>query len=497
MPIKMIITELLSNLYSNISPYSACEERYVDHGYPHTYIPPTLVQILFATIRPEYIVECGSMLGGSAMRMAQVLQDSAMDAEIVCIDSFTGDVNMWDWERNPGWKFLRLENGIPTIYKRFLANCKYGGFESKILPIAATTSVGVKLLQRLRDQGRISALPNYFYVDSAHEKDETFVELSVCWGALESGVLFGDDWGWDAVRNDVLKFADAVKEDIDAAMLHKMHVLVSGSSMIGDSILLYEGQWVIFKRAKTADDTLDEAVGIIAAISDPLDGDAVGVASKACGLYPYLDWQLWAYPVELYDSCGKGIGLWQYPNQFGPYLSHVVREMGVVQTYAEVGVAAGGTFMFTTEFLRKFCGLQKAYAVDIAPIGTVDYLQSSVSPFDGVLETYMKGIGAGVSEFLHGDCVKLLGELQTRGEKLDLLLIDGDHSYAGAKRDFEVLRGVTRTIVFHDIDNDLCTDLRQLWAELRELPEYVPVEFVAQYPSLGRRYLGIGVLMQK
>lgn len=50
----------------------------------------------------------------------------------------------------------------------------------------------------------------------------------------------------------------------------------------------------------------------------------------------------------------------------------------------------------------------------------------------------MKGIGAGVSEFLHGDCIKLLGELQTRGE---MLLIDGAHSYAGAKRDFEVLLG--------------------------------------------------------
>ena len=48
-----------------------------------------------------------------------------------------------------GKKFLRLENGIPTIYKRFLANCKYNGYENKILPINATTSVGIKLLQRL------------------------------------------------------------------------------------------------------------------------------------------------------------------------------------------------------------------------------------------------------------------------------------------------------------------------------------------------------------
>lgn len=250
----MIIAELLANLYSGTSPYTSCEEKYVDHGYPHTNILPDLLKILFTTIRPTYIVECGSMLGGSAIRMAQVLKENAMDNEIVCIDPFTGDVNMWDWERNHGWKFLRLENGIPTIYKRFLANCKYGGFESKILPINATASVGVKLLQRLRDQRRISALPNYIYLDSAHEKDETFIELSICWNALHAsagagGVLFGDDWSWDAVKQDVIKFANVVRDNIDRDALQKMHALVAGSSVFNDAILLYKGQWVLFKRA--------------------------------------------------------------------------------------------------------------------------------------------------------------------------------------------------------------------------------------------------------
>jgi hypothetical protein len=71
------------------------------------------------------------------------------------------------------------------------------------------------------------------------------------------------------------------------------------------------------------------------------------------------------------------------------------------------------------------------------------------------LETYLGGTGAGVSEFLQGDCEKLLGEIQKRGGELDFLLIDGDHSYEGSQKDFEVLREVSRTIVFHDITNDL------------------------------------------
>lgn len=250
----MIIEELLQNLYSNISPYSSCEEKYIDNGYPHTNILPDLLQVLFTTIEPTYIVECGSMLGGSAIKMAQTLNSLSKNTEIVCIDPFTGDVNMWDWEKNGGmghggWRFLRLENGIPTIYKRFLANCKYTGFENKILPINATTSVGIKLLQRLYRQNRITSFPNYIYLDSAHEKDETFIELSLCWNILLSNsILFGDDWGWVAVREDVIKFSSLLKNVTDYETLQKIHKLIPGSEIINDTILIYNGQWILFKK---------------------------------------------------------------------------------------------------------------------------------------------------------------------------------------------------------------------------------------------------------
>ena len=247
--IYMIIQQLLNNLYSNNSPYLSCEEKYIDNGYPHTNILYDLLQILFTNIEPNYIVECGSMLGGSAIRMAETLKNNNKISEIICIDPFTGDVNMWDWERNNGWKFLRLENGIPTIYKRFLANCKYNGFEDKILPINATTSVGIKLLQRLFYQNRINELPNYIYLDSAHEKDETFIELSICWNCLtNNSILFGDDWNWTAVRDDVIKFSETIIDNTNYDNLNKIHLLITGSEIYNNNILLYNGQWVLFKN---------------------------------------------------------------------------------------------------------------------------------------------------------------------------------------------------------------------------------------------------------
>ena len=247
----MIYHQLLDTLYSNKSPYLSSSSEYIDNGYPHTNILYDLLQILFTNIEPIYIVECGSMLGGSAIKMAETLKHNNKTTEIICIDPFTGDVNMWDWEKNGngGWKFLRLENGIPTIYKRFLANCKHSGFEDKILPINVTTSVGIKLLQRLFTQNRITELPNYIYLDSAHEKDETFIELSLCWNCLvNNSILFGDDWNWEDVREDVKKFANTIKDTTDYKNLHHIHKLVSGSEIINDNILLYNGQWVLFKK---------------------------------------------------------------------------------------------------------------------------------------------------------------------------------------------------------------------------------------------------------
>jgi len=246
----MIIPELLETLYSNISPYLTTHQKYIDNRYPHTSIIPDLLTVLFNNNEPTYIVECGSMIGGSAIKMAQVLKQYNKRNEIICIDPFTGDVNMWDWEKNgfQGYRFLQLENGIPTIYNRFLANCKYSGFENNILPINATTSVGIKLLKRLYDQKRITELPNYIYLDSAHEKDETFIELSICWNILgNNSILFGDDWAWGAVREDVMRFSDSISNEINYHELNKFNTLLDGSEIINNTILLYRGQWVLFK----------------------------------------------------------------------------------------------------------------------------------------------------------------------------------------------------------------------------------------------------------
>jgi hypothetical protein len=244
----MIIKELIKNLYNNHSPHESCNILYVDHNYPHTNIEESLLITLFSNIKPVYIVECGSMVGGSAIAMKHALKKIDQSIEIICIDTFTGDVNMWDWEISENYKFLQLEYGIPTIYKRFLANCKFANLQNCILPINCTTVVGIKLLQRLYNQQRISGLPNYIFLDSAHEPEETLIEIKVCWDLLKNNsVLFGDDWSWDSVKNDVINFVKSNNVDINKIVLNKIHNLLNESTIYDDKILVYKNQWVLFK----------------------------------------------------------------------------------------------------------------------------------------------------------------------------------------------------------------------------------------------------------
>ena len=251
-----IYQQLLDNVYNGVSPYNSSSLAHKDDGYPHTNMIPFLASTLFSHIHPTYIVECGTMLGGSAIIMAKTLAQAGQnDIDIVCIDPFTGDVNMWDWEHacavQNKWRFLALENGVPTIYRRFLANVLVNELQHRIIPINCTTTVGIKLLKRLLCQGRISELPNYIYLDSAHEPDETLLELRACWGTLSCGtgpgVLFGDDWSWEAVRTDVVTHARQVCNEIDRIMLQRIHASLPGSSVYEGAVLLYKGQWVLVK----------------------------------------------------------------------------------------------------------------------------------------------------------------------------------------------------------------------------------------------------------
>jgi predicted O-methyltransferase YrrM len=246
---RLVRQELLDQLWFGEDPFQFADPQWVDHGYPSTNIQPDLIAAILSDLQPLFWLELGTMLGGSAIMAAQGIKELGLGTSICCVDPFTGDVNMWSWEkelREKGeWRFLRLEAGRPTIYDRFLANVRESGHDDAILPILCTALVGIRLLRLLADQGRLSRLPDVIYLDSAHEPDETLLELQNAWSLLQpGGVLFGDDWIWPSVRGDVRKFSQTVPADTArmVAFLRRFD-----ESHLDGNVFLYRGQWVLFK----------------------------------------------------------------------------------------------------------------------------------------------------------------------------------------------------------------------------------------------------------
>ena len=89
--------------------------------------------------------------------------------------------------------------------------------------------------------------------------------------------------------------------------------------------------------------------------------------------------------------------------------------------------------------------------------------------------------------------IKVMREM--RGA-LDLLFIDGDHSYEGVKQDFEMYSPLVRNgglVVFHDIvkqTSEVNCNVKKFWDEIKD--EYDYIEIIT-YPEQGG--FGIGVLI--
>ena len=205
-----IISEMSKTLFRGDSPYNYADMSYGDNGYPHTFKNPSLVSAVLDVTNCSFWLEIGSMVGGSAIKTANVIKEKGISAGVVCVDPFTGDAFMWKENNNlinkRKWSFLQLKDCRPTIYNRFIANVAKSGVSDIVLPIPCTSTVGIRLIDTLYKEKRISSKPEVIYLDSAHEADETFVELKKSWELLkDGGILFGDDWKWDSVRNDVIK----------------------------------------------------------------------------------------------------------------------------------------------------------------------------------------------------------------------------------------------------------------------------------------------------
>lgn len=193
-------------------------------------------------------------------------------------------------------------------------------------------------------------------------------------------------------------------------------------------------------------------------------------------------------PAELLSFLGHGFGLriWQYPNQFSKYLILLSNYSKKINNYLEIGSRHGGTFVLTSEYIKALNEkMIEATAVDLIsePPLISDYKNKSK------LNINYLNINSQSLDFIDW----------LNGKFYDLILIDGDHSYEGVKKDAENTRELCNIQVFHDITNDACLGVSEYWNELKNKHSdtYDFHEFTDQYDSVNGTFLGIGVAIRK
>ncbi len=145
------------------------------------------------------------------------------------------------------------------------------------------------------------------------------------------------------------------------------------------------------------------------------------------------------------EAAGKQSTIMQYPNELAFFAGFCI-DHGV-RSYLEVGIQHGGLLAF----METACQFETVAGVSYEERETLRsrrnghpdwaiFIGDSHSP---EYRTWRAGLG-----------------------QIDLVMIDGDHSYAGVKADYELeLSMPSRYIAFHDIANKAC-GVPRLWNEI-------------------------------
>jgi hypothetical protein len=194
--------------------------------------------------------------------------------------------------------------------------------------------------------------------------------------------------------------------------------------------------------------------------------------------FGFNDEQRHELPQEVWTARGMGLRIWQYPNQFAPYMAWLCSQASSIGSYLEIGTRHGGTFITHVETLRRLNPkFERAVAVDLMQQPEI------LAPYEYRRQDSQS---AGFLDWVGG-------------QMFDLVFIDGDHSYAAVRRDAESTFARCNIQVLHDITSDICPGVGTYWREYKQQNGVTHDfrEFTDQYESVNGSFLGIGVACRR
>lgn len=231
---------------------------------------------------------------------------------------------------------------------------------------------------------------------------------------------------------------------------------------------------------------------VVKAVPSEASDMDIELATLSCGLFPFLPKQLEEYPKLLQRYSLRGVGIWQNPVQFSRYLNFI--RSFPITSYVEIGTSSGGTFIFTTEFLKNYNPLLLSYALDAGEIGYQPGWENIYNPYNLILQSYLQAHLAS-TVFIQGN-----GETLTTifpAVAIDVLYLNGyGRSYAELQKNFNHLAMRSKILVFQGITDLQQPEVQQFWEDLKTAYPSQTIEFIDQYDELNpKSFFGIGVLI--
>lgn len=167
-------------------PYNTIKVMpYKEHGW---YVNSKQIKRLIEERNVKIIVEVGSWLGSSTMHFATTLPKGG---KVYAVDHWLGSKE----EQTEEYSVL-----LKDLYRQFLSNIIHRGLVSKVIPIR---------MESLEASRSLNVIPDLVYLDASPDTASVYNDLKAWFPFVKGhGVICGDDWTCESVKEAARKFAD-------------------------------------------------------------------------------------------------------------------------------------------------------------------------------------------------------------------------------------------------------------------------------------------------
>jgi hypothetical protein len=156
-------------------------------------------------VKPNVIIELGSFLGYSTLKMLDECKGLNISTTCICIDTWLGGadhlINYTKGTDDTFYKYYKLDNGISGVFDQFCINILNASYDKNVIPLPNTTDNAFIYLNYLDIKSDV------IYVDASHTEEQTYTDIKNYNKLLnKSGVMFGHDINWVPVKNAVERF---------------------------------------------------------------------------------------------------------------------------------------------------------------------------------------------------------------------------------------------------------------------------------------------------